>query len=80
MSVPVRFWAGDTPGTRRLARIPILEDALAEDVESIDIQAFTSDPQATFSFGNDTTVVIIIDGELVNYKLKCSSYGMHIFL
>ena len=77
MSVLVRFSAGDTPGTVRSAPIPIREDVSAEDVEPIDIQAFTSDPRATVSFENDTAVVIIIDGELANYK--CSSYGITFF-
>ena len=71
----VSFSAGDAPGAMQSASINILDDELAENLESIDIEASSSEPQATFSTGGDTAVINIMDdnpGEQLSYYIVYS--------
>ena len=54
---------GDSPGDTESTFIQIVNDDLAENRESIDVQITSSEPRATFSVGGDTAVVNIMDDD-----------------
>ena len=64
MDVTLTFRAGDRPNTVRSFTIPITDDDLCEDSETVNLQASVVAPgPGEFTVGGDTAVVIITNDD-----------------